>query len=115
MPVKDTLPYSDGTGAKESVKTQLEGTGQTDSDSQAERVKREDSALLDIEPALDQAITRRFDRHIVPWLFGLWLLAFIDRSNIGNARLDGLEKDLGLVGNKFNIVSCSIQFCQLCY
>lgn len=114
MNFKDTLPYSNGTGAKDSVQTQFEGIRQTDSDSQAERVKHEDSGLLDIEPALDQAITRRFDRHIVPWLFGLWLLAFIDRSNIGNARLDGLETDLGLVGNRFNIVSCSIQSCQLC-
>jgi len=39
-----------------------------------------------IDPALDARITRKFDTHIVPWLFGLWLLAFIDRSNIGNAR-----------------------------
>ena len=31
------------------------------------------------------------------------LLAFIDRSNIGNARIDGLAKDLKLTGDKFNI------------
>lgn len=31
------------------------------------------------------------------------LFAFIDRSNIGNARIDGLAEDLKLVGNKFNI------------
>jgi hypothetical protein len=40
---------------------------------------------------------------VVPWLFGLWLLAFIDRSNIGNARIDGLATDLKLNGNTFNI------------
>lgn len=33
-----------------------------------------------IDPLLDKAITRKFDRHIIPWLWGLWLLAFIDRS-----------------------------------
>ena len=32
---------------------------------------------VDIDPALDRAITRKFDLHIIPWLFGLWLLAFI--------------------------------------
>lgn len=58
---------------------------------------------IEIDPALDRAITRKFDLHIVPWLFGLWLLAFIDRSNIGNARIDGLEDDLQLHGNRFNI------------
>jgi MFS family permease len=30
-------------------------------------------------------------------------LAFIDRSNIGNAKIDGLTKDLKLTGNKFNV------------
>jgi hypothetical protein len=59
---------------------------------------------LQIDPTADKKITRKFDTHIVPWLFGLWLLAFIDRSNIGNARIDGLAKDLNILdGNKFNI------------
>ena len=31
------------------------------------------------------------------------LFAFIDRSNIGNAKIDGLVDDLKLTGNKFNI------------
>lgn len=57
----------------------------------------------EISPTLDRRITRKFDTHIVPWLFGLWLLAFIDRSNIGNARIDGLTNDLKLTGNKFNV------------
>lgn len=60
--------------------------------------------LLEIDPALDRALTRKFDTHLIPWLFGLWLLAFIDRSNIGNARIDGLSTDLRLTGDKFNIV-----------
>ena len=65
-----------------------------------------DGANTEIEPALDRRITRKFDTHLIPWLFGLWLFAFIDRSNIGNARIDGLTKDLKLVGpdaNKFNV------------
>ena len=69
-----------------------------------EQVEPTYTELLDIDPALDRAITRTFDKHIVPWLFGLWLLAFIDRSNIGNAKIDGLVTDLHLGGNKFNIV-----------
>ncbi|KAL2053359.1 hypothetical protein ABVK25_006353 [Lepraria finkii] len=58
---------------------------------------------IETDPALDRRITRKFDTHVVPWLFGLWLLAFIDRSNIGNARIDGLNTDLKLDGDKFNI------------
>jgi hypothetical protein len=40
-----------------------------------------------------------------PAYIDVWykLLAFIDRSNIGNARIDGLATDLKLTGNKFNV------------
>ncbi|KAI9714919.1 MAG: hypothetical protein M1820_000208 [Bogoriella megaspora] len=58
---------------------------------------------INIDPEVEKRITRKFDTHVVPWLFGLWLLAFIDRSNIGNARIDGLATDLALDGTKFNI------------
>lgn len=34
------------------------------------------------DPAFDRHITRKLDLHILPWIFILWLLAFIDRSNI---------------------------------
>ena len=56
-----------------------------------------------IDPVVDKRITRQFDKHLVPWLFGLWLLAFIDRSNIGNARIDGLDTALNLKATDFNI------------
>ena len=38
------------------------------------------------DPALEARITRKLDLHILPWIFALWLLAFIDRSNIGTLR-----------------------------
>jgi hypothetical protein len=40
-------------------------------------------AYLVDDPAVERRITRKLDRHILPWIFILWLLAFIDRSNIG--------------------------------
>ncbi|KAK0126811.1 hypothetical protein ONS95_008391 [Cadophora gregata] len=57
-----------------------------------------------LDPVISARVTRKFDKHIIPWLFGLWLLAFIDRSNIGNAKIDGLAEGLNILkGNKFNI------------
>lgn len=35
----------------------------------------------------------------------LYLLSHIDRGNIGNAKIEGMDKDLGLVGNQYNIAS----------
>ncbi|KAF3012237.1 hypothetical protein E8E14_010581 [Neopestalotiopsis sp. 37M] len=53
---------------------------------------------------LDKKIDHKFDLHIVPWVFGIWLFAFIDRSNIGNARIDGLVEDLGIAqGTGYNL------------
>jgi MFS family permease len=55
-------------------------------------------------PELDRRLNRKFDIHILPWLFGIWLFSFIDRSNIGNARIAGLTTDLGIAtGTSFNV------------
>jgi hypothetical protein len=35
----------------------------------------------------------------------LYLLAHIDRANIGNAKIEGMDKDLGLTGNQYNIAT----------
>lgn len=45
------------------------------------------------------------DLHVVPILFLLFLLAFLDRTNIGNAKIQGLQADLKMdpKSNKYNI------------
>lgn len=43
-------------------------------------------------------LIRKIDMTLIPFLAFLYLLSFLDRSNIGNARLDTLEKDLKLDG-----------------
>lgn len=48
-------------------------------------------------------LLRKMDWNIVPFLALLYLLSFLDRSNIGNARLAGLEKDLKMKGLDYNI------------
>ncbi|KAM0745965.1 MFS general substrate transporter [Meredithblackwellia eburnea MCA 4105] len=56
---------------------------------------------------LDRAVERRvvykLDRLLCPLFFLIYLVTFIDRANIGNARVAGLEKDLKLVGYQYNI------------
>ena len=48
-------------------------------------------------------LLRKLDMRVLPALFILWFLSFIDRVNIGMARLGGMEKDLHMAGNDFNI------------
>ncbi|RDX55469.1 MFS general substrate transporter [Lentinus brumalis] len=44
----------------------------------------------------------KLDIHVLPPLAFLWLANFIDRTNIGNARIAGLERDTHLHGTQFN-------------
>lgn len=44
----------------------------------------------------ERKLVRKIDFVVVPILLVLYLLSFLDRSNIGNAKLDGLVKDINL-------------------
>jgi len=51
----------------------------------------------------ETAIRRKIDWHLVPTITGLYMLTFLDRINIGNARIQGLADDLNLnQGVRFN-------------
>ncbi|CAO3613669.1 unnamed protein product [Cunninghamella blakesleeana] len=44
----------------------------------------------------------KIDRRIVPWLGILYLCSFLDRVNIGNAKIAGLEADIGISDFDYN-------------
>ncbi|KEF51640.1 uncharacterized protein A1O9_12275 [Exophiala aquamarina CBS 119918] len=50
----------------------------------------------------EAAVVRKLDRRLVMFLGCLYLLSFLDRSNIGNARIAGLEKDLSLSSAQYD-------------
>ncbi|KAI0032906.1 MFS general substrate transporter [Vararia minispora EC-137] len=64
-------------------------------------------------PVVDDALTahvwRKLDWRILPFVTALYLLSFLDRTNIGNARIAGMATDLhlsvGLGGLKYNIAA----------
>jgi hypothetical protein len=47
----------------------------------------------------------QIDIRLVPIMALLYLLSHIDRANIGNAKIEGMDKDLGLTGNQYNIAT----------
>ncbi|KAL1981611.1 hypothetical protein VTN96DRAFT_2383 [Rasamsonia emersonii] len=49
----------------------------------------------------EQQVVRRFDRRLVLFLALLYLLSFLDRSNIGNAKIAGLADDLRLSSSQY--------------
>ena len=44
----------------------------------------------------------KMDLHLIPMLALLYLLSFLDRGNIGNARIEGLVESLNMTGPQYN-------------
>ncbi|KAL1944179.1 hypothetical protein VTO73DRAFT_3364 [Trametes versicolor] len=57
---------------------------------------------LEYKRAMTKRVLWKLDIHVLPPLALLWLANFIDRTNIGNARIAGLERDTHLHGTQFN-------------
>lgn len=55
------------------------------------------------DAAAQSRLLRTLDLRVLPILWLLFLLSFIDRSNIGNAKIAGMEKELNLKGRRYNI------------
>ncbi|XDG05128.1 hypothetical protein ABKA04_004743 [Annulohypoxylon sp. FPYF3050] len=51
----------------------------------------------------EKKLLRKIDSHIIPLVMLLYTFSFLDRVNIGNARLYSMEEDLGLEGNQFQV------------
>jgi len=65
-----------------------------------------DAAAIDaaaIDPAAEKKLLRKLDLHVLPVLWLLFMLAFLDRTNIGNAKIQGMIKDLDIEGQDYNI------------
>ncbi|KAI3337566.1 MFS general substrate transporter [Xylariaceae sp. AK1471] len=53
---------------------------------------------------LDQKkILRKMDLRLIPMLAILYLLSFLDRGNIGNAKIEGLQEDLKMTDTQYSL------------
>ncbi|KAK3333870.1 MFS transporter [Cercophora scortea] len=69
------------------------------------RTPRPAPANLPPQPAssrwTERAVVQIIDWAVLPILFAMYLLASLARSNIGNAQVAGMSRDLGISDNKF--------------
>ncbi|ESK82163.1 mfs transporter [Moniliophthora roreri MCA 2997] len=63
-----------------------------------------DELSVQFDAKAEARLRRKIDLYIIPTVSILYLFCFIDRANIGNARLAGFERDLGLEGYDYNSV-----------
>ncbi|XP_006461486.1 hypothetical protein AGABI2DRAFT_222276 [Agaricus bisporus var. bisporus H97] len=52
----------------------------------------------------EKRAVRKLDYTIIPVMTMFYFLSFLDRANIGNARVAGLQKDLGLTDHQYQVV-----------
>ncbi|GAA6017703.1 hypothetical protein JCM11491_001175 [Sporobolomyces phaffii] len=77
----------------------IEKTSTVASDNNAERPQH---SVTGTEQEFKAAV-RRLDWIVLPLTAAIYLLNFLDRSNIGNAKIAGLQKDLGLSSRQYLI------------
>ncbi|KAK7030401.1 hypothetical protein VNI00_014145 [Paramarasmius palmivorus] len=63
-----------------------------------------DSISEQFDAKAEARLRWKIDLYIIPTVSILYLFCFIDRANIGNARLAGFKRDLGLKGYDYNTV-----------
>ncbi|KAL4786886.1 major facilitator superfamily domain-containing protein [Aspergillus varians] len=54
---------------------------------------------------MTRRLMRKVDWHLLPLLVAMYLLNFLDRNNLSQARLGTLEEDLGMSGTDFNLAT----------
>ncbi|KAK8864132.1 hypothetical protein IAR55_001378 [Kwoniella newhampshirensis] len=55
----------------------------------------------EIDHVAERKVLRKIDWNLISIFGALYMMSFLDRANIGNARLTTFTHDLGLVGNQF--------------
>jgi hypothetical protein len=99
MSVESPLTLADEKGnVLEDIRHPVNEIIKTDDDT----MTREEAQSL-VNPAAEKKLVRKLDIRVLLPIGVIFFWAFIDRVNLGYARLQGLEKDLGMVGNDFNV------------
>ncbi|KAJ5363405.1 major facilitator superfamily domain-containing protein [Penicillium brevicompactum] len=54
-------------------------------------------------PEEERALVKKIDLTLLPTIWIMYLLSYLDRTNIGNAKISGMEVDLRLTSNQYSI------------
>lgn len=74
----------------------------------------EESFNFHFDPEVDRKAVYKLDLLLQPILFGTFILLLLDRANVGNARVAGLQKDLRLTDHQFQICMFPVLSPVLC-
>ncbi|CAG9948689.1 unnamed protein product [Clonostachys rosea f. rosea IK726] len=58
---------------------------------------------INIDPEAEKKLLRKIDWHLLPMIWVIYLLSYMDRSNVGNARVAGMGDALQLTDDRYYI------------
>jgi hypothetical protein len=75
-----------------------------------------DGSDVDFSHIDTKKVLRKMDIRLIPNLALLYLLSFLDRGNIGNAKIQGLTEDLHMTGRQYNwcLTVFFFTYCESC-
>jgi hypothetical protein len=94
-PQKSAIPANDALNAIDQQKTE-------EVELETIPTKNTTNSLQVFSKQEEDAVIRKLDWHLMPLIFLLYSLSVLDRSNLGNARLAGLTKDIDLSGRRYD-------------
>lgn len=75
-----------------------------------------EGSVSDIDPIIEKRLIRRYDTILLPTVCIMYMCNSLDRFNLGNAKTDCLEANLGLHGQQYSLLVSLfyITFCGFC-
>ncbi|TGO45861.1 hypothetical protein BCON_0360g00050 [Botryotinia convoluta] len=70
---------------------------------------------IPLSPEQYRKLIWKIDLHVLPALFTLWIVAVVDRGNIGSANIFGIQEDLHMQGNDFNMALLIVVICFIVF
>ncbi|KAJ5983728.1 MFS transporter [Penicillium waksmanii] len=64
--------------------------------------------LREYDGSKGKKVIRKIDAHLLPVLAFLYLCSHVDRNNLGNAKIEGMNTDLGLLIDHAFIADCRL-------
>lgn len=58
---------------------------------------------FDYSPDEEKKLVRKIDLFLLPTIWLMYLLSYMDRTNIGNAKIAGMMEDLSLTSNEYSV------------
>ncbi|KAK3705480.1 hypothetical protein LTR37_013297 [Vermiconidia calcicola] len=97
------IPSSDSEKNMDDIEKMPNGTSHnSDVDVNKVNAKERAASFVPPTPEEEKKVIWKLDRRLMPIVFTLYMLSVLDRSNLGNARLAGMEDDIDLGGWRYN-------------